>query len=75
MEINLALVGVVLIIIGIVFVVLSGINSKNIKVGFGGFVGPFAFGWANDPQMLKWIIVITAVIAAVFILSALRNFL
>jgi len=75
MEINLAVIGVIVIIIGIILVVLSGLQSKNVKVGFGGFIGPVPFGWANDPQMLKWVIVITAVVAIVFMVLFLSRLL
>ncbi len=72
-EINLISIGLALIIIGFLIVVISSLSGKDVKVGFGGFVGPIPFGWANDPETGKWIIVITAIVAIVFLVAALRG--
>ncbi|MEM7819703.1 MAG: DUF131 domain-containing protein [Candidatus Aenigmatarchaeota archaeon] len=72
---NIILVGFILIIIGIIIITIGSLNSKNAKVAIGGFIGPLPFGWANDPQMLKWIIILTAIISIIFVIVFLRGFL
>lgn len=73
MEINLVAVGIILVVIGFIVIILGSAGSKDVKFGFGGFIGPIPFGWANDPQMLKWVIAITAILAIVFIIFLLRG--
>lgn len=72
-EINLVAVGIILIFLGIIVIFLAAANSKDVKVGFGGFIGPIPFGWANDPQMLKLVMIITAVIAIIFVIFLLKG--
>jgi len=67
-EINIVGIGIALILIGFLIVIIGSLTSKDTKVGIGGFIGPFAFGWANDPQMLKWIIALTVIMAIVFVI-------
>ncbi len=74
MEINLAAVGIILVFLGIAVILMAALGSKDVKVGFGGFIGFLPFGWANEPAMLKWVIAITAVIAIVFIIFMLKGF-
>lgn len=66
-EINIAGIGIALILIGFLIVIVGSLASKDAKIGIGGFIGPFAFGWANDPQMHKWIIALTLIMAVVFL--------
>ena len=73
-EINLVAVGIIMVFLGIAVILIAASSNKDVKVGFGGFIGPFPFGWANEPQMLKWIMAITAVIAIVFIIFMLKGF-
>lgn len=73
-ETSLFAVGIILVFLGIAIILIASSGSKDVKVGFGGFIGPFPFGWANDPAMLKWIMAITAVIAIVFIVFMLKGF-
>ena len=68
---NLALIGVILLIIGIILILVGSLQG-NVKVGVGGFIGPLPFGFANDPRMLQLVIILTIIIAAVFILFLLR---
>ncbi len=64
------LIGIILIFMGMILVIISSLLSAGkgeVKVAVGGFIGPIPFGWANDPRMLKWIIIISVVIAIVFL--------
>lgn len=70
---NLVLIGIVLLFIAITLIVIGSLGSKNIKVGIGGFIGPIPFGWANDPKMLPWIILLTAIVAIIFLVIALKG--
>lgn len=74
-EVNIVSIGIALILIGFLVAIIGSFLGKgsDVKVGFGGFIGPFAFGWANDPQMLKWIIGLTIVAAVIFVLLALKG--
>lgn len=74
MELNLVAVGLILIILGFVIVVIS-LTKGEAKVGFGGFIGPIPFGWASDPNILKLIIAITAIIAVIFLIVVLKGIL
>ena len=74
-EINLVMVGFVIILIGFALVFISAFSGKDSKVAVGGFIGPIPFGWANDPKMLPWIMVLTVVIALVFLVLTLRGFI
>ena len=69
---NLVLVGIILLIIGLIIIIVGSLQSGNAKVGIGGFIGPFPFGFANDQRMLQLVIILTIVIAAIFFLFALR---
>jgi len=55
------LIGALLIVTGILTLILwplleRGKMQSKIYYGIGGFIGPFPFGFANDPRFL-WIIV------------------
>ncbi len=75
MEINLVSVGILLVIAGFVIILVSSLSGKDVKVGVGGFIGPFAFGWANDPEMGRWIIVLSAIMAVIFLIAFLKGVL
>ncbi len=72
-EINFITLGIMLVFIGFILLFIGSMGKGDVKVGVGGFIGPIPFGWANDPEMMKWIIGLTAVIAIVFALFALRS--
>ncbi len=73
---NFASIGFVLILIGILIIIIGSISGKpDVKFGFGGFIGPIPFGFANDPRMLWIVIGISAVILLLFILPFLKQFL
>ncbi len=66
--------GFILVFAGIVIIVASSIlGSGKSKVAFGGFIGPFPFGFANSPTML-WVLVglITVVVLLNFALRYTR---
>ena len=69
MELNIVSVGIALLIIGFALVMLG---TGKAKVAVGGFIGPVPFGWANDPEMLKWIVFVTAIVAIIFVILMLR---
>lgn len=75
MEANLILIGFIVIFIGILILIVGSILSAktDAKVGFGGFIGPIPFGWANDPQILKIILIVTAIIAVIFFVLVLKG--
>jgi len=67
---NLILIGFVLLFIAIVLIVIGFISSsKETKFGFGGFIGPIPFGFANDQRML-WLVIIISVVLLFLFLSA-----
>ncbi len=62
--------GIVLIFLGFLLVLIGSLlacGRGETKVAVGGFIGPIPFGWANDPKMLKWIMIVSVVIAIVFL--------
>ncbi len=64
--------GFLLIFAGVILVIISTFlesGAKNTKFAFGGFVGPFPFGFANSPTML-W--VLTGLIVLMIIINFLR---
>ena len=61
----LILIGFLLIFIG---VILSAKN-ENVKFGFGGFIGPIPFGFANDPNILVLVLLVSLIILVFFFLS------
>ena len=72
MEETLIKFGIILIFVGFLMVFLGAIlsaKSENVKFGFGGFIGPIPFGFANDPRMLVLIIAISLLILLLFIFS------
>ncbi|MCK4429336.1 MAG: DUF131 domain-containing protein [Candidatus Aenigmarchaeota archaeon] len=72
---DLFIVGVILLIIGIILILfsLSSGSEGKVKFAFGGFIGPIPFGFANSPEMLKIVIVIS-IIALISFLAFLRYF-
>jgi len=69
-------IGVTLIIIGVVFLVISGISmalkgKNNVNVAVGGFIGPIPFGFFTSRQAF-WLWLIVVAIGIVFWLIARR---
>ena len=73
-DVNIIFIGFILLVIAIIIIIAGSLlqGKGDVKVGVGGFIGPFAFGWANDPQMLKIILVVTAIVAIVFLIFTLK---
>jgi len=70
---NLIIIGLILLFVGIILIIVGSISSaKNVKFGFGGFIGPIPFGFANDPRLLWIVIIVTIVLLIVFIFPLLR---
>ena len=70
MNIDMISFGIILIIAGF-FVLLIGsliAGKGETKVAIGGFIGPFPFGWGNSPELLKIILIASAVMMIVLIL-------
>ncbi|HIJ98456.1 TPA: DUF131 domain-containing protein [archaeon] len=71
---DLVAIGFAVVLIGFILIIagalLSG-GAKNTKVAVGGFIGPIPFGFANDPKMLKVIMIITITFFALFLIVPL----
>ncbi|MEM7827022.1 MAG: DUF131 domain-containing protein [Candidatus Aenigmatarchaeota archaeon] len=67
---NIIVIGFILVIVGMFLVAIGSIlgTSGKTKVGVGGFIGPFVFGFGNDPRMVKFAVIITIVVAVIFLL-------
>jgi len=72
-EANLIAVGIILIFLGFLLVFIGALTSKDAKVGVGGIIGFLPFGFGNDPQLVKLAIIISAVLAILFIVLALKG--
>lgn len=67
MQQSVVAVGIILLFMGIIFIILGSLSGKgDTKMAVGGFIGPIPFGWANDPQMFKYIIILIITIAVLF---------
>ena len=73
-EINLVGIGMALILIGFLIVIIGSLTGKDVKVGVGGIIGFIPFGFGNDPQLVKIAIIISAVMALVFLFTVLRGY-
>ncbi len=70
---SLILLGTVLLLVGFILVI-AGFGSKGeAKFGFGGFIGPIPFGFANDPKMLWVVMAISAGLILLFILPFIKQ--
>ena len=75
-EVNIAMIGFVIILIGFALVFVGSMTgAKNPKVAVGGIIGFVPFGFGNDPQLVKISIIISAALAIVFIVLALKGLL
>ncbi|MBI4163098.1 MAG: DUF131 domain-containing protein [Candidatus Aenigmarchaeota archaeon] len=72
-EINFAIIGFLLIIIGIVVLMIGAAKQGNAKIAVGGFIGPIPFGWANDSEMMKYIIIMAVIVTILFVIFLLRG--
>ncbi len=72
-EANFITLGILLIFAGFILLFAGSMGKGDVKAGVGGFIGPFAFGWANDPKLMPWITALTAIIAIIFLIVALRG--
>jgi len=67
-------IGIIMLFISLLLIIIgSFMSSKDTKFGFGGFIGPIPFGFANDPRMLWFIFIITIVILILFVLPLFRG--
>jgi uncharacterized membrane protein len=73
---DLVLLGFVLLVIAVALIVAgSALSTKEARFAVGGFIGPIPFGWASDPRMLWFLIVLLLVLALLFILPGLKQFI
>ena len=71
---NLIPMGIVLVLIGIVLIFAGSLlGAKNVKYGFGGFIGPIPFGFGNDPRFLWVVIAISVVMLIIFLIPYIRG--
>jgi len=68
----LVMVGLILVISGVVLIILGNSGAKDSKIGFGGVIGPFVVGFGNDPQLIKIAIIVSVIMAILFVLFYLR---
>ena len=65
-EINLTNLGIILIFIGFILLIF-GYDKTNTKISIGGFIGFLPFGFSNEPQLLKFIILLNIIMVLIFI--------
>ncbi len=72
---DIATIGFILIIAGIVLILAASLSGqKDAKVAVGGVIGFVPFGFGNDPQLVKVSIIISAVLFIIFIVFLLKGF-
>ena len=68
----------VMVFIGLMLIIIIGLvggeDRTEADVAVGGFVGPVPFGFASSPGMLKFLIVMLAVMFAIVILPILMKY-
>ena len=67
---HLIFAGLLLVFIGIFLMIIGSLlaaGKGEAKVAVGGFIGPIPFGWANDPRMLKWIMIVSVIVVIMFL--------
>lgn len=74
-EANLVTIGIIMILLGFLLVFVGALTGKDAKVAVGGIIGFLPFGFGNDPQLVKIAIIISAVLAVLFIVMALKGIL
>lgn len=73
----LILIGIGLVFLGIFIIILASVLSAKSKVEYGGvvFIGPFpVFGVASSKELMKLILIISAILIIFFALLAFRKF-
>lgn len=71
---DIFIIGFILVIVGIVIMIIGAVlasQKSEVKIGFGGFLWFVPFGWVNDPQMLKLILIVSGIVAILFIIFLL----
>lgn len=67
---TMMIAGIALIFIGfllIIFSIIIGEATGRTKFSIGGFIGPFVFGFGNDPRMVKFAVVVSLLMFAIFL--------
>ncbi|MEM7816596.1 MAG: hypothetical protein QXZ20_01640 [Candidatus Aenigmatarchaeota archaeon] len=67
---SIMIAGVALIFIGILLILFSliiGEATGRTKFSIGGFIGPFVFGFGNDPKMVRFAVIVSLIMLAVFL--------
>ena len=63
---EMVLAGFALLVVALILIIAGSLldNEKSGKIEWsvGGFIGPIPFGWASSPGMLKWTVLISAVL-------------
>jgi len=63
---RLEIFGLILIIIGIIFIALSATGGK---FAFVGFIGPIPFGFGNDTKLIKTVLIISIIIILIIMIA------
>ncbi len=71
---TLVLFGVVLFFVAVILIVMGLAEKGDVKFGFGGFIGPIPFGFANDPKMLWLVLAVSVVLIILFIFPFIKQF-
>jgi len=67
---NIVQIGFLVVLLGFALIVLGGfVKSKEKKIdwAFGGFIGPFVFGFASREDWLKFIIIVSIIFLFIFV--------
>lgn len=68
MSSHLLAISIILLFVAITLIIIGSSGSKA-KVAVGGFIGPLPFGFGNDPELVKWVIIVSVIVAIVFIIG------
>jgi len=65
---NLAEIGIIIVFLGVLLILIGSFfgGKEETKFGFGGFIGPIPFGFANDPRILV-VVLIVALLLFLFV--------
>jgi len=69
---DIANIGLILIIIGIILLIIGSFGKGESKFAIGGFIGPIPFGFGNDPKLVLASIVIGAIMIILLLLFLIR---
>lgn len=72
---NLIVIGIIIIMVGVLIIIIGSLFAAKgeTKWGFGGFIFPFFFGFANDPRLLWIVLIITLILLIIFVFPILRG--